>query len=141
MEDLAELNLLIDRAQLVAGSYYKLAKLVGLPEQRISDFRHGRRNASPEDCALFAAVAGLDPTQEMARAVLRKHAGTKKGDLLLKALGKPLLATGAAVASAGVHASAIFSMAPPDWTSVQLAIVTMCRKVKFFAFNVRASTA
>lgn len=113
MEDsdaLAELNLLMEKARNVAGSYYKLAKLLDMPEQRLSDFRHGRRNATPEDCALFAAIAGVDPIQEMARAVLRKHDGSKKGELLRKALGKPLLATGAVLASAGAHAGLLVSL-------------------------------
>lgn len=104
MTDLAELNLLIDRARAIVGTDANVAKTLGVPFQTVSNWRHGHKNASPEDCALLAAVAGMDPMQEAARAMLRKHEGTKKGDLLMKALGKASLVTGAAVASAGAHA-------------------------------------
>lgn len=109
MSDLDEINLLIDKAAAVAGSDAKLARLVGQVPQVLSQMRHGRRAATPEDCALFAAVAGLDPMQEAARAMLRKHDGSRKGELLLKALGKASLVTGAAVASAGAHAGTVVS--------------------------------
>lgn len=107
MQDLSELVALMDRAKDAAGSDYKVAQALGITTQKISDMRHGRKTATPEDCALLAAVAGVDPVEEMTRAMLRKHEGSKKGELLLKALGKASLATGAAIASAGAHASVI----------------------------------
>ncbi|MFT3721255.1 hypothetical protein [Pseudorhodoferax sp.] len=121
-----ELIFLIDRAKEIAGSDYKLARLLGITGQKLSDLRHGRKNAQPEDYALFASVAGLDPVAEMTRAMLRKHEGTKKGDLLMRALGKSSLAIGAAIASAGAHASAIFSTPAHDLAAWMLtALSTM----------------
>jgi hypothetical protein len=106
-----ELLQLIDAASIRAGNGRPndsaLGRALDMPFQKISDIRHGRKAASPEDCALFAYAAGLDPITEMARAAVRKHEGTKKGDLLMRALGKASLATGVAVASAGAHASLI----------------------------------
>lgn len=124
MEALAELNLLMDKAKSIAGSDYALAKTLGITSQKMSDLRHGRKVAQPEDWALFAAVAGVDPVSEMTRAMLRKHEGSKKGELLMKALGKASLATGAAVASAGAHASAIFG-AMPGFDTVGAALASL----------------
>lgn len=132
MDSHAELNVLIDKAASQAGSYYKLARLLGLTDQKLSDIRAGRRNAQPEDFALFAAVAGVDPVAEMTRAMLRKHEGSKKGELLMKALGKASLATGVAVASVGAHASAIFGAIPGTDSigMVLTSLVTMYRRRK-----------
>lgn len=109
MQDLSELNLLIDRAASIAGSDYKLAQALGVSRQRVSNWRHGQQACSPEDCALIAMVAGLDPMAELARAIVRKHEGSRKGEMLRKALGKPLLVTGAALATAGAHAGDLLS--------------------------------
>jgi len=57
----------------------------------------------------MAHVAGLDPLAELARATVRKFEGDKKGDLLMRALGKASLATGAVLATAGANAQAIYS--------------------------------
>lgn len=108
MEHISQLNLLIDKASAIAGSDYKLAKHLGIPGQHVSAWRHGKRTATPEDQALLAALAGLDATQVLARAMVEKHEGTRKGDMLMRALGKALLATGVAASSAGVSAQEIF---------------------------------
>lgn len=104
-----ELNLLIDKAAKIAGSDRKLALLLGEPPQRVSNWRHGHAVAQPEDWALLAHVAGLDPVSELARAIVAKHESKRKGDLLMKALGKASLATGAVLGSAGAMAHQIFS--------------------------------
>lgn len=103
-----ELNLLIDKASAVAGSDAKVARLIGAYPQNISNWRHGKP-CPPEAQALIAHVAGLDPVAELARATVRKFEGDRKGDLLMKALGKASLVTGAALAGAGANAQAIFS--------------------------------
>lgn len=105
MKDLEQLNELINRAKAIAGSDYKLAKLMGVPAQHISNWRHGSRNCSPEDVAILAGVAGLDAVSWHIRAVLEKHAGTEKGDRLLKVLGKGSPVTGEAIALSGTVAS------------------------------------
>ncbi len=130
MEELIEL---IDRASTAAGSDTKLAKLIAQPPQRVSDWRHGRVTCPPEDQALMAAVAGLDPVQTLARATVAKHEGKAKGDLLLKALGKASLATIAGLGSAGANATAIFSSlssGPGPLMAFIVGCSTMYRKVK-----------
>lgn len=109
MKHLESLNLLIDQAKAISGSDYKLAKMTGHTPQQISDWRHGRKPCPPEDQALIAGVAGLNPEQVAIRALVEKHEGTAKGDRLMKVLGKALLATGGAIASAGASAAAISS--------------------------------
>lgn len=108
MQHNESLNSLIDKASAIAGSDAALARLLGVQRQRVANWRNGNDTCSPEDCALLAGVAGVDPLAEMTRAMLRKHEGTPKGDRLMRVLGKPLQATGAALCSAGLAALAIF---------------------------------
>lgn len=100
---------LLDKAKLVTGSDYKTAKAMGVSPQTVSDWRNERRPLPPEDTALIAAIAGMDPATWLVRGVLEKHAGTKKGERLANVLGKASLATGAALASVGAHASGAYS--------------------------------
>ena len=109
MTALAEVNILIDLAKSIAGSDYKVAKMIGATPQQISDWRYGRKAVSPEDQALIASVAGLNAEQVALRAMVSKHEGTPKGDRLMKVLGKASLATGAVLATAGANAQAIYS--------------------------------
>lgn len=131
MKQLEELNLLIDKASAIAGSDAKLAKLVGAHPQNVSNWRHGK-SCPPEMQALMAHVAGLDPLAELARATVRRFEGEKKGDLLMKALGKASLATGAVLGSAGAAAQAIGSMIPADLVhsitqcAFRIAAITQC---------------
>lgn len=98
------LDELINRAAKVAGSDSKLAELIDVSRQAVSDWRHGRKPCPPADVALMAELAGLDPEAWTARAVIQQHEGTKKGAKLEKALKKAALVTGAALASCGVIA-------------------------------------
>ncbi|MBB4225601.1 hypothetical protein [Variovorax guangxiensis] len=123
--------MLIDKAKEISGSDYKLAKLTGHTPQQISDWRHGRKPCPPEDQALIAGVAGLNAEQVALRALVEKHEGTAKGDRLMKVLGKALLATGGAIASAGASAAAISSTihtVPSLATAAEwlVGIYTMC---------------
>ena len=94
---MSTINSLLDAAKAKTGSDYRTAKLLGLTSQAISDWRHGQKNAQPEDHALVAAVAGLDAEEALVRAVLEKHANKPKGERLLSALGNALRRTGEAV--------------------------------------------
>lgn len=109
MQAAETLNILIDRAAEIAGSDYKLAQALGVQRQVVSDWRHGRKTATPADQALMAHVAGLDPVQVLARATVEAYEGKPKGDALMKALGKALLVTGAVAGSAGAAAHQISS--------------------------------
>ena len=112
MQDENELISLIDAASAKAGSDSNLARQIGQPPQRISNWRKGRDTCPPEDQALMAAVAGLDPMQTLIRATVRKHEGKAKGDLLMKVLGKLSPVTGAVAGFVGAVLLLISSMTP-----------------------------
>lgn len=132
MQHHAELLELIEQASKVVGSDYKLAQMLEVPRQTVSHWKHGHKPCPPADVALMASLAGLDASAWLVRATIEKYEGTSKGDALYKALGKALLATGAAVASAGASATAIFGSTVHDTVGTWLAAVaTMYRKVKF----------
>lgn len=119
--DLTELNRLMDRAAEHAGSDTKLASMLKTTRQRISDWRAGRKTCQPEDQALMAEIAGLDAMEVLARATVAQFEGTPKGDLLMRALGKGLLATGAALGSAGASAAEISS-----WVASHVSDLIRC---------------
>lgn len=123
------LETLLNAAQAATGSDYKTAKALGITPQRLSDWRHGRQTPQPEDHALLAQIAGLDPMEAMARAVLFKHADTPKGERLLSALGKGLQVTGGA-AILLISLSAGFLAPSEARAAVRTSITTMYRKVK-----------
>ena len=100
---------LLTRALEKAGSPTALAKALKVPPQMVSMWRSGAKPCPPEDQARLAAIAGIDPIQTLVRAHIEKHEGTEKGDQLARVLGKFLAATGAAAATSGASAAAIFS--------------------------------
>lgn len=102
-----DVTMLLDLASAKVGSDYKLAQLLGVSRQRVSNWRNAQQTISPEDVAIVANVAGLDASGWALRAMVAKHEGTAKGDRLMKAVGKALLATGAVVASSGAAATEI----------------------------------
>lgn len=130
LEDLNEL--LTRAAKGIGGNDTKLAKTLGVAPQRVSDWRHGRKTCQPEDQALLASLAGLNAIEVLARATVKQHEGTAKGDMLMRALGKSSLAIGAALGSAGASAAAIFSSTEAsklgEW--LRAALDTMYRNVK-----------
>ncbi len=71
--------------------------------------------------ALMASVAGLDPLQTLARATVQKFEGERKGDLLMRALGKASRLTGAAAGIVGAVALAIFGLITPQTSQAAVA--------------------
>lgn len=129
MSDLQTINLLIDKAKSIVGSDAAVARALGVVPQRIANWRNGNASCSPEDQALLAAVAGLDPIAELARATVRKHEGSKKGDLLMRALGKASPAIGAVLSSVGAAILVISGWITPTPTQAAERVGnTMCRK-------------
>jgi len=98
------LDELINRASKVAGNDKKLAEMLEVSKQTLSDWRHDRRPCSAADVALMAELAGLEPEAWTARAVIHQHEGTSKGAKLEKALKKAFIATGGVAASFGATA-------------------------------------
>lgn len=105
------LDQLIDRASEKAGSDYALAKMLDTTRQNVSNWRHGRKPCPAGDQVLMAEIAGLKAEEWASRAIVAQYEGTKKGDMLLRALGKACLATGAAIGSSGASALESFSNA------------------------------
>lgn len=100
-----DLAKLIDLAIKETGSQRELAALIGCTSQNISDFKAGRRNASPEEVALIADAAGFDATAWLVRAVIEKNEGKPRAARLLHVLGKSLPAITALVAASSGHAA------------------------------------
>lgn len=105
------LDELIDRASKKAGSDYKLAKTLKVGRATVSQWKSGKRTCPVGDVVLMAELAGLESEKWAARAIVAQYEGTPKGDMLYRALGKALLATGVALVSSGANAMPIFSIA------------------------------
>lgn len=88
MQALEKLIFLIEEAGLIAGSEYKLAKRMGIPQTMLTDWKAGRRACSPADRAILAGIAGQDAKDELVRATLEREEGTRRGLLLGELLGK-----------------------------------------------------
>lgn len=88
------LNLLIERAASIAGSEYKIAKSLGIPQSHITGWKHGTRTCSAEDRALLADLAGVDPLPEIAEAMAERWAGKPKGERLREVLTRRLANVG-----------------------------------------------
>lgn len=82
MQALEKLIFLIEEAGLIAGSEYKLAKRMGIPQTMLTDWKAGRRACSPADRAILAGIAGQDAKDELVRATLEREEGTRRGLLL-----------------------------------------------------------
>lgn len=121
-----QVNELIEKAAAAAGSRYKLAQMLGVPNSSVYAWEKGKP-CPPGDIALMADIAGLDAQAWLVRATLEKYEGTPKGDQLARVLGKCLLATGAVLASSGASAAAICSQIS---SAVLFACSTMYRRVK-----------
>lgn len=98
---------LIDLASKSAGNDNKLAQRLDVNRQTVSAWRHGKKPCPAGDVALMAEMTGMDAEAWLARATVEQYAGTPKGEKLAVALGKALLATGAALATSGASAAAV----------------------------------
>lgn len=101
---------LIDKARDSCGSYSEVARRLGIPQPQITDMKAGRRKAQPADVAAIAELAGLDALKFLAIAQLNELEGSKKGQILARALGKLALATGGALAGVSAHASPVIEL-------------------------------
>lgn len=87
-DELERLNLLIDKASLIAGSDYKLAQKIGVAQPVVPMWRSGARTCSPADRAILAGIAGENAADELIKATLERENGTRRGVLLGELLGK-----------------------------------------------------
>lgn len=118
-EELAEL---IERAASESGSQRRLAEILGVTQNRVSDWKTGARECPPEKVALIADAAKLPADQWLARAVLWRQEGKPDAERLKKALGKCLRATTVgAVLACGIVAGELSRLS------------TMYRRVKWLS--------
>lgn len=82
---------LITIAGVIAGSEYRLAKALGLPQSTLTDWKSGRKACTPPDRARLAIFAERDVAQELFKATIEHTAGTVRGEQLSKALEKYLV--------------------------------------------------
>jgi DNA-binding transcriptional regulator YdaS (Cro superfamily) len=99
---------LIEKAGAIAGSEYKLAKLLGVPQTVLTDWKAGRRTCTPGDRARVAGFAQESALQELVRSTINSAKGLKR-EQLEQLLGKQLRAIGGGLHSVlAVSLSAIF---------------------------------
>lgn len=91
-------KILIEKAGLICGSEYKLAKAMSIPQQVLSMWKSGVRTCTPGDRARLAGFAREDAVQELVRATIEQAKGTKR-EQLQQVLGKWSRQTGGAVVS------------------------------------------
>ncbi|MDH4419207.1 MAG: hypothetical protein QE485_18505 [Acidovorax sp.] len=88
---MSQLTLLIEKAASIAGSEYKLAKTLHMPQPTISQWKAGTRRCSPTDRAALADIAGANPAEEAIEAVIEGiDLETPKGQRAKEALMKAL---------------------------------------------------
>lgn len=86
---------LIQQAAQRVGSEYKLAKVLGIPQHHISEWKSGDRNCVPADRARLAGLAGEDAVLELVRATLEQSKG-KRAEQLRTLMGNALPRIGGA---------------------------------------------
>lgn len=96
---------LIDKAAEKGLKRIDIADALGVRDTIVSEWRSGKRKCQPADLAAIAYLAGFDATQILARATADEYEGTKKGQLLARALGKTLLVTGGVLTGVSAHSA------------------------------------
>jgi ribosome-binding protein aMBF1 (putative translation factor) len=79
---------LIEQASAIAGSQSKLARMLDTDANVVTAWKTGRRTCSPEDRALLADIAGVDPIEEIAEALLERCEGKPKAERLAEIFRK-----------------------------------------------------
>ncbi len=101
---------LIDKAAEMCGSKAAVARELGIPQPHVAQWFSGARKAQPHDIAAIAELAGLDAIKFLAQAQMNELEGSRKGQILARALGKLALATGGALAGVSAHASPVLEL-------------------------------
>lgn len=78
-----ELALIDKAAEMCGGSYYKLSKAWGVPQSRISEYRHGKARVPLNRVPKLAVLAGVDPQEAYLRVSIEQMPeGSEERDLL-----------------------------------------------------------
>jgi hypothetical protein len=89
------LKTLLEQSSKAAGSPAKLAPEIGYSAQELSMWKRGIRACPLEAQILMAAIAKRDIDEVIREALIERNAGTLRGEKLVSALGKGLMAIGA----------------------------------------------
>lgn len=116
------LNKLIADASAIAGSEYQVAKILGIPQSHISEWKAGRRSCVPADRARLAGIARQDAVQELVRATLESTEGTKRGEQLQQLLGKLLRPTGVVHGLVAAGLVSLISLSDPTGRAIQYVL-------------------
>lgn len=81
---------LIDRASKNVGSSAELARLLGVPRSKITQWKNGHTRCQPDDMAAIAVYAGFNALNVLALATLEHAKGTPKEKVLQDGLGESL---------------------------------------------------
>lgn len=88
---MSQLNILIEQAASVAGSEYKLAKVLGIQQGVITTWKKGTRTCSAPDRAALAEVAKGNAAVEALEGLIEGlDLESPKGQLAAKALTEAL---------------------------------------------------
>lgn len=85
-----EVSVLIAKAAERLGSEYKVAQAMEITPQRLSNWKTGQQTCTAEDRVLLADIAGVDPFEEIADAMLQRWAGKPKAERLRDVLERRL---------------------------------------------------
>ena len=93
------LSNLIQEAIKKAGSEAKLAAFVEASRHHVNTWKHGTRSCPIEAQILMATLVKLDVNEVIREALIERNKGTARGEKLISALGKAVLAIGVVTAS------------------------------------------
>jgi len=79
---------LIENAAALAGGEGKLAKVLGVPAQHVTNWKNSDRTCMPEDQTRIAHLGGNNALETLIESTIERNAGTLRGDQLKQALGK-----------------------------------------------------
>lgn len=77
---------LIEEAAEATGSNAKLAKLLAVPYQHVTNWKNESRTCMPDDMARIAHIGGGNGVETLIESTIERHAGTIRGEQLRAAL-------------------------------------------------------
>ena len=86
MQQMILIKELIEQAAAASGGNTRLAKLLGVPYQHVTNWKNASRTCMPDDQARIAHIGGNDGIRTLIESTIERHAGTVRGDQLRQAL-------------------------------------------------------
>ena len=86
MQQMILIKQLIEEAAAASGGHARLARLLDVPSQHVSNWKNESRTCMPDDQARIAHIGGNDGIRTLIDSTLERHAGTIRGEQLKAAL-------------------------------------------------------